>query len=64
MKRLTGAVVLLSGAILFAAGALADSLRSNYSSAGELSMILGAIIGLVGMGIVAGHWNSDSPTPQ
>jgi hypothetical protein len=65
MKALTGAVVLLAGAVLFAGGAVAEAiltatLRSGYSAGGITGMVLGALVVFAGLVLLAMGWKADS----
>ena len=52
MKAISGAIIILAGAILFGAGAIAESIitaASTYSAAGRSAMVGGGIVGVVGI---------------
>jgi hypothetical protein len=69
MKVVAGGLVLLSGAVLFAGGAIAEAIltganRSGYSPGGNLGMVGGALLGIAGLAWMAMSWRSDSAPPQ
>jgi hypothetical protein len=68
MKAIAGAVVLLSGAVLFAGGAVAEAIltaaqRSSYSPGGNIGMLVGAPVALAGLVLLGIGWKSD-PAPR
>jgi hypothetical protein len=64
MKIIAAALVLLSGAITCAGGAVAEGImtaaqRSSYSAHGNIGMFAGALLVLAGLVLLAATWNSD-----
>jgi len=58
MKTIAGAIVVLAGAVLFGAGAIAEATltavnRSGYSRGGNMGMIGGVVLGIVGLILLA-----------
>jgi hypothetical protein len=65
MKAVAGSVVLLAGAVLFAGGAIAEAIltavqRSSYSPGGNLGMVGGPLVGLLGLALLLLGWQADS----
>jgi hypothetical protein len=64
MTNLTGAVVLLAAAVLFAGGAIAEAIleagKASRSPVGMLSMGGGALLGIIGLGML---FTSSRPGP-
>jgi len=58
MKTIAGAILVLAGAVLFGAGAIAEATltaanRSGYSPWGIMGMVGGAVLGVVGLILLA-----------
>ena len=58
MRTIAGAIVVLAGSILFAGGAVADSIvfagpHPYATKSGMLSMFVGAFVGLIGLGVMS-----------
>jgi hypothetical protein len=60
MKALAGSVVVFAGAVLFAGGALADTVaeaaKTHNAPGGTLAMIAGVGAGLAGAFVLAAGW--------
>ena len=63
MRMLSGAVVVLAGAVLTGAGSIAHQIArtaGRYSD-GEIIIGAGAIVGVIGLALLASGFRSDSP---
>ena len=69
MRAISAAVVLLAGATLFAGGTIGHSilasvkLENSSSFAPVYALVGGAIVGLIGLVLLATAWASDAKTP-
>jgi hypothetical protein len=65
MRILSGAVVILAGATLFGAGTIARAIASaanKFDSVGaDFAQGTGAVVGLIGLVVLATGFRSDSP---
>ena len=55
MRAIAGAIVLLAGAVLFAAGILADAITRDHGNYGNAGYILGVILGLIGIAMIVSN---------
>ena len=68
MRALSAAIVILAGATLFAGGTIGHSILAsvkpeNRSLAPEYALVGGAIVGLIGLVLLATVWSSDATPP-
>ena len=59
MRAIPSAIVVMAGAVLFAIGALADSVVASgqhpfANNTGMLSMVIGGFAGQIGLGVMIG----------
>jgi hypothetical protein len=73
MREIAGAVLVLAGSVLMAAGILADAIASGHGNYSTPGYLLGSIVGLIGFAflfanIVRGAWEAipveDRSKPQ
>ena len=49
MREIAGAILVLAGSVLFAAGIIADAASRDVRAQGNFGYVLGAVVGLVGV---------------
>lgn len=54
MREVTGAILVLAGSVLITGGIVADAVARDQKGHGNSGYVLGAIIGLVGVGLLFG----------
>jgi drug/metabolite transporter (DMT)-like permease len=54
MREVAGAILVLAGSVLIAAGVVADALPRDHGGHGNTGYVLGAIVGLVGVALLVG----------
>ena len=54
MREVVGAILVLAGSVLIAAGIVADALSRDQGGHGNAGYVLGAIVGLVGVALLVG----------
>ena len=67
MRMLSGAVLVLAGAILAGAGVMARAIAeasNKFSPGGDLTAAAGVVVGVIGLVLLASGFRSDSvPRP-
>jgi drug/metabolite transporter (DMT)-like permease len=66
MKALTGSVLVLAGAVLFAAGTVADGMMQSahrLGNPGAVALIAGAVVGVIGLTVFAAYLRAE-PSPS
>jgi hypothetical protein len=54
MREVSGAILVLAGSILIAAGIVADAVGRYQAGPAKVGYVLGAVIGLVGVALLVG----------
>ena len=68
MRMLTGALVLIAGAIVYAGGVVAEAILCHRigtrPATPEWAIGLGIVLGLLGLGVLASGWRSEENRPK
>jgi hypothetical protein len=64
MRMLTGALVLVAGAVVYAAGVVADAIichrRGTAPDGPDWAIGVGIVVGLIGVGVLISGWLAES----